>query len=222
MFVWNAISSIVRMIFAISSLEIFIALIAALIAFMSAAPRSAAAHVSLESWLACSVLSEFRFVIAASCSSDALVSSMAAACSLEPSASPRLDSEICAAADANMVEFSVSDKISSANFVCSVRKLNPITSPATASVSATRPRFSHCCRANAATRTCSSASSSFATVSHSRKLSARAAQPAVSNSAAGIFSPPATRFSSVMNAAFAAAYFATAPGRFFWSVALAP
>jgi hypothetical protein len=66
--------------------DVLIASIARFISSMSAAPVSAARRVWLESSLACCAPSALRLVMLESSSSEALVSSMEAACSLTPSA----------------------------------------------------------------------------------------------------------------------------------------
>ncbi len=98
MFVWNAISSMVLMILAMSWEEALISPMAVRICSMCSEPRSAELRFSAESVLAWWELSEFCLVVAAISSSDALVSSRLAACSLEPWASVSLAAATCVAA----------------------------------------------------------------------------------------------------------------------------
>ncbi len=81
-----------------SPLETLMASIAAFIPCMSAAPLSAAARVCLARSLAFCAFSALRLVMEDISSNDALVSSMDAACSLEPSARVWLAAETWLAA----------------------------------------------------------------------------------------------------------------------------
>ena len=71
----------------VAAAEALIASIARLISSISELPASAATRVWLESSLACTAPSAFRLTMLDISSSDALVSSREAACSLAPSAS---------------------------------------------------------------------------------------------------------------------------------------
>ena len=100
MLVWKAISSIVLMIFATSSLDVLMSRMALFIASMSCVPVSAAARASFASAVARWAPSALRCVVLDISSSEELVSSREAACSLEPSASDWLEDATCREADA--------------------------------------------------------------------------------------------------------------------------
>jgi hypothetical protein len=86
------------MIFAMSSLEVLMSLIAAVIACISPAPASAAWRAWRASSFALVAFSAFRLVMPAISSSDALVSSSDAAWAFAPWARDWLEEETCVAA----------------------------------------------------------------------------------------------------------------------------
>ena len=99
MLVWKAISSIVFTIFAMLADESLMPSMACFISDMLPAPASAAWRVWLERFFAFAADSALRLVMLNISSSEALVSSMEAACSLAPEAIDWLDVETsCAAA----------------------------------------------------------------------------------------------------------------------------
>ncbi len=89
----------VLMILAISALDNLMPSMAAFIACMSLAPVSAAWRAWLANSLALSALSALRLVMLDISSSEELVSSSEAACSLAPSANDWLEPDTCAAAE---------------------------------------------------------------------------------------------------------------------------
>ncbi len=111
MFVWNAISSMVRMMREMSSLPAWMAAIAVDISWTSATPRSAAARAWRARPLTLSALSALSRVPAASSWIEALVCSMAAAWTLAPWASDWLALETWPAAATTWREPSPSSRL---------------------------------------------------------------------------------------------------------------
>ena len=108
--VWKAISSMVLMILAMSELEVLMASMAVVIAAMLRTPWSPAWRAWLPSSLTLLAVSALRWVMLAISSSEELVSSSEAACSLAPSARDWLAEEICE--DAAEVCWAPADRVS--------------------------------------------------------------------------------------------------------------
>ena len=100
MFVWKAISSIFLTILATSALDESIAAIACVISAIVIAPVAATERASEASSLAFSAFSAVALIMLDISSSDVLVSSTDAACSLAPEARFQLAIDTCRAAEA--------------------------------------------------------------------------------------------------------------------------